>query len=66
VVIGLVFQKVESLTAVKGKLLVARQERKTLDDGMGYDDMVAGVTVILRFVNRKTGVGKHREPWPIS
>ncbi|MBR3111024.1 MAG: hypothetical protein IKH35_07540 [Prevotella sp.] len=54
------------MTAVKGKLLVARQERKTLGDGMGYDDMVAGVTVILRFVNRKTGVGKHREPWPIS
>ena len=65
-VIGLVFQKVESLTAVKGKLLVARQERKTLGDGMGYDDVVAGVTVILRFVNRKTGVGKHRAPWPIS
>ena len=39
---------------------------RSLGDGMGYDDVVAGVTVILRFVNRKTGVGKHREPWPIS
>lgn len=36
----LVFQEVESLTAVKGKLPVARQEREPLGDGMGYDDVV--------------------------
>ena len=43
----LVFQEVETLAAVKGKLLVARQEREPLGDGMGYDDVVAGVAVII-------------------
>ena len=38
---GLVFYQVKSLAAVECKLLVAGQERKTLGDGMGNDNVVA-------------------------
>ena len=38
--------------------MVARQEREPLGDGMGYDDVVAGVAVVLRLVELELGVGK--------
>ena len=56
----LVFQEVESLTAVKGKLPVARQEREPLGDGMGYDDVVAGVAVIIRLIELEFCVSEGR------
>ena len=40
--------------------MVARQEREPLGDGMGYDDVVAGVAVVLCLVELELGVGEGR------
>ena len=57
---GLVFYQVKTLIAVESKLLVAGKERKTLGDGMGNDDVVAGVAVVLLLVEPQVGVCEGR------
>jgi len=56
---GLVFYQVKSLTAIESKLLVAGKKRHVLGDGMGNNDVVAGVVVVHRLVERETGVSEH-------
>ena len=56
---GLVFQKVETLVAIKSKFLVARQKSKPLGDGMCYDDVIAGVMMILCVVKCKARICEH-------
>lgn len=56
----LVFQKVESLTTIECKLLVAGKKREVLGDGVGNDDVVAGVMVVLSLVECKAGIGVSR------
>lgn len=56
---ALVFQKVEALTAIECKLLVTGKECEVLGDGVGNDNMVAGVVVVLSLVERETGVSEH-------
>jgi len=41
--VGLVFYQVKPLVAVVPEAGVAGKERDMLGDGMGYDDVVAGV-----------------------
>ena len=48
--VGLVFYQFKSLIAVEWKLLVAGKECDMLGDGMGNDDVVAGVSVVLLLV----------------
>ena len=57
---ALVFQKVESLTAIESKLMVTGKECQMLGDGMRNDDVVAGVAVIHSLVERKSGIGEYR------
>ena len=40
--------------------MVTRQEREALGNGMGYDDMITGVAVVLRLVELELGGGKGR------
>ena len=56
----LVFYQVEPLAAVECKLLVAGKERKTLGDGMGNDDVVAGIAMVLLLVELEVGVCEGR------
>ena len=56
----LVFYQVKPLAAVECKLLVAGQERKSLGDGVGYDDVVAGVAVVLLLVELEVGICEGR------
>ena len=57
---ALVFYQVKPLAAVECKLLVAGQERKTLGDGMGNDDVVAGIAMVLLLVELEVGVCEGR------
>ena len=56
----LVFYQIKPLAAVECKLLVAGQERKSLGDGMGNDDVVAGVAVVLLLVELQVGICEGR------
>ena len=47
---ALVFQKVESLTAIESKLMVTGKECQMLGDGVRNDDVVAGVAVVHSLV----------------
>ena len=55
---ALVFQKVEALTAIECKLLVTLKEREVLGDGVGNENVVAGVVVVLSLVEREMGVSE--------
>ena len=57
---GLVFYQVKALIAIESKLLVAGKERKTLGDGMGNDDVVAGIAMVLLLVELQVGVCEGR------
>ena len=48
------------MAAVECKFLVAGQERKSLGDGVGYDDVVAGVAVVLLLVELEVGICEGR------
>lgn len=42
------------MTAIECKLLVTEKECEVLGDGVGNDNMVAGVVVVLSLVERET------------
>ena len=48
------------MAAVECKFLFAGQERKSLGDGVGYDDVVAGVAVVLLLVELEVGICEGR------
>ena len=55
-----VFYQVKSLVAVVPEAGVAGKECDMLGDGMGYDDVVAGVAMVLSLVELQVGVGECR------
>ena len=47
------------MTAIECKLLVTLKEREVLGDGVGNENVVAGVVVVLSRVEREMGVSEH-------
>ena len=47
------------MTAIECKLLVTLKEREVLGDGVGNENVVAGVVVVLSLVEREMGVSEH-------
>ena len=51
--VGLVLYQVEALTAIECKLLVTGKECEVFGDGVGNDNVVAGVVMVLSLVERE-------------
>ena len=54
----LVFHQVESLFTIEWELLVTGKKRQPLGDGVGYNNVVAGVVVILSLVELQSCIGE--------
>lgn len=52
-----VFNQFEALASVEGELVVVGDQGDSVADGVGYDQVVRGVIVILRLVGLQSGIG---------
>ena len=55
----LIFYQFKALASVKWEFAIAGEKRDMLCDGMGNNDVVGGVFMILCRVETKAGVGVH-------